>query len=162
MLKGLLQYSRIGRPDSKPTRVNTREVAVAAWATHQTDDFSVSIGELPDVYAPEPLIELMFRNLLMNAIKHHHRASGNIAIVGQRIGDRVELEVADDGPGIPEQDWEKVFTMFSSLKSGRGGDAHGLGLALLKRAAEGASGEIFIRESSDSGTTFVLRLPLAV
>ena len=135
---------------------------MAVWATYQTDNFSVSIGELPDVYAPEPRVELMFRNLLMSAIKHHHRTSGNIAIVGQRIGDRVELEVADDGPGIPEQDWERVFTMFSSLKSGRGGDAHGLGLALLKRAAEGAGGEIFIRESSDSGTTFVLRLPLAV
>ena len=39
--------------------------------------------------------------------------------------------------------------MFSSLKSGRGGDAHGLGLALLKRAAQGAGGEIFIRDSSD-------------
>ena len=86
---------------------------MAAWATYQTDDFSVSIGELPDVYAPEPLVELMFRNLLMNAIKHHHRTSGTIAIVGQRIGDRVELEAADDGPGIPEQDWEKVFTMFT-------------------------------------------------
>ena len=52
--------------------------------------------------------------------------------------------------------------MFSSLKSGRGGDAHGLGLALLKRAAEGAGGEIFIRDSSDLGTTFVLRLQAAV
>ena len=162
MLKGLLQYSRIGRSDSKPTRVNTREVALAAWATYQTDEFSVSIGELPDVYAPEPLIELMFRNLLMNAIKHHHKSSGNITVVGQRIGDRVEIEVADNGPGISERDWERVFTMFSSLKSGRGGDAHGLGLALLKRAAEGAGGEIFIGDSSDSGTTFVLRLPAAV
>jgi signal transduction histidine kinase len=162
MLKGLLQYSRIGRSDSKPTRVNTREVAVAAWATYQTGDFSVSIGELPDVYAPEPLVELMFRNLLMNAIKHHHRISGHIAIVGQRIGDSVELKIADDGPGIPEQDWERVFKMFSSLKSGRGGDAHGLGLALLKRAAAGAGGEIFIGDSSDLGTTFVLRLPAAV
>ena len=78
MLKGLLQYSRIGRSDSQPTRVNTREIALAAWATYQTDEFSVSIGELPDVYAPEPLIELMFRNLLMNAVKHHHRTFGNI------------------------------------------------------------------------------------
>ena len=162
MLKGLLQYSRIGRSDSKPTRVNTREVAVAAWATYQTDAFSISIGEIPDVYAPEPLVELMFRNLLMNAIKHHHKTSGTIAITGRQIGDTVEIEVADDGPGIPERDWERVFTMFSSLKSGRGGDAHGLGLALLKRAAEGAGGEIFIRDSSDSGTAFVIRLPAAV
>ena len=162
MLKGLLQYSRIGRSDSQPTRVNTREIALAAWATYQTDEFSVSIGELPDVYAPEPLIELMFRNLLMNAVKHHHQTFGNIEIIGQRKGDIVEIEVSDDGPGIPERDWERVFTMFSSLKSGRGGDAHGLGLALLKRAAEGAGGEIFIRDSSDSGTTFVLRLPAAV
>ena len=161
MLKGLLQYSRIGRSDSKPTRVNTRKTALAAWATYQSDEFSISIEDLPDVYAPEPLVELMFRNLLMNAIKHHHKTAGNIVITGHREADNVEIQVTDDGPGIPERDWERVFTMFSSLKSGRGGDAHGLGLALLKRAAEGAGGDIFIRDSSDSGTTFVLRLPAA-
>ena len=112
--------------------------------------------------AQAALIELMFRNLLMNAVKHHRQTFGNIEIIGQRKGDIVEIEVSDDGPGIPERDWERVFTMFSSLKSGRGGDAHGLGLALLKRAAQGAGGEIFIRDSSDSGTTFVLRLRAAV
>lgn len=162
MLKGLLQYSRIGRSDSKPTRVNTRKTALAAWATYRSDEFSVSIEDLPDVYAPEPLVELMFRNLLMNAIKHHYKTAGNIVITGHREADIVEIQVTDDGPGIPERDWERVFTMFSSLKSGRVGDAHGLGLALLKRAAEGAGGDIFIRDSSDSGTTFVLCLPAAL
>ena len=64
--------------------------------------------------------KLMFE--IYGELHQHHIKPLEISDTGQRKGDIVEID-SNDGPGIPERDWERVFTMFSSLKSGRGGDA---------------------------------------
>ncbi|WP_432867024.1 sensor histidine kinase [Microbispora rosea] len=72
------------------------------------------------------------------------------------------LEVADDGPGIPREQREKVFQRFTRLDSARSRDAGGagLGLAIARQVAQNHGGRLTIEDSAE-GARFVLRLPLA-
>ncbi|NJP29211.1 HAMP domain-containing histidine kinase [Microbispora hainanensis] len=72
------------------------------------------------------------------------------------------LEVADDGPGIPSEQREKVFQRFTRLDAARSRDAGGagLGLAIARQVAQNHGGRLTIEDSAE-GARFVLRLPLA-
>lgn len=98
--------------------------------------------------------------LLDNAIQHAP-AGSRVSLTTSIDGHHVYIRVADDGPGIAEEDRTRVFERFS-----RGGEAgrrrgFGLGLALVRDAAVAAGGSITIERTSPTGTTFALTLPRA-
>ncbi|MFE2654004.1 sensor histidine kinase, partial [Streptomyces sp. NPDC059346] len=74
--------------------------------------------------------------------------------------DRVELYVADHGPGIPPEDAEVIFERFRRGTSRRGTrtSGAGLGLAIVKAIAEGHHGRVDLRRTEGGGATFVLTL----
>lgn len=78
-------------------------------------------------------MELVFRNLISNAIKHHHRAEDTITISARSIENGFEFAVQGDGPGIPAGYQERVFTMFQTLKPRDEVEGSGMGLALVKK-----------------------------
>ena len=102
-------------------------------------------------------------NLLDNAIRHTPRGSCIELTLCQDQGDAV-VEVADDGPGIPETMRTEVFDRFVR---GRGpadtarGTGTGLGLAIVSAVAESHGGSVKAAESRSGGALFVARLPLA-
>lgn len=69
----------------------------------------------------------------------------------------IELVVADSGPGIPEEDLERVFDPFFTTKAP--GQGTGLGLAIVARTIEDAGGIVFARPSREGGAAFVVLLP---
>ncbi|WP_188883553.1 ATP-binding protein, partial [Alicyclobacillus cellulosilyticus] len=54
----------------------------------------------------------VFSNLISNALKHHHRKKGHLVVGAHEAGDYYEFFVKDDGPGIKNQDLEKIFKLF--------------------------------------------------
>ncbi|KZE42214.1 sensor histidine kinase [Microbacterium sp. T32] len=98
--------------------------------------------------------------LIDNAVSH--APSGSTVSVTARVeGDTVEIRVADAGSGIRPEDRERIFERFArGAESGRR-RGFGLGLALVREAATRHGGTIAVKNTSASGTVFLLRLPRA-
>ncbi len=95
-------------------------------------------------------------NLLHNAVKHSP-IGGSISVsVWKKEAGFIELQVADNGPGIPLEHQSKVFDRFYRVDQSRSRDAGGagLGLAIAKWAVEAHGGEIRLRNAVDGGCTF--------
>ncbi|MFF6807168.1 ATP-binding protein [Streptomyces sp. NPDC012616] len=97
-------------------------------------------------------------NLLDNAQRH---ARTEVAVSVRRSGDRVVVEVADDGDGVPEADRERIFERFVRLDDARGRDdgGAGLGLAIARDVAARHGGTLTVGETPAGGARFELRLP---
>ena len=93
------------------------------------------------------------RNLVVNALAH---ASSSIAISATRSGDVIEIRVADDGPGVPDEQAERIFDRFyrADPSRARSTGGAGLGLAIARQLVELHGGTIRYERPS-----FVVRLP---
>jgi signal transduction histidine kinase len=100
------------------------------------------------------------RNLAENASRHAR--STIVVTLGERDG-KACLMVADDGPGIPQEDHERVFERFTRLDESRAGSdgGTGLGLAIARGVIERHDGTIRVDPGHSPGTRFVVELPLA-
>jgi two-component system sensor histidine kinase AtoS len=95
-------------------------------------------------------------NLMQNA-EQALRGPGKIDISISSDAERVSLRVADNGPGIPEEDRQRIFEPFYSTKA----NGSGLGLALVRRFVTEADGAITCESNSPKGTIFRIELPRA-
>ena len=118
---------------------------------------------LPAIEVDPVLIEQVLVNVLDNASKHAPGGT-TIRLVARVDGAAVELAIADQGPGIPAEARHRVFEMFYRVAAGDAQRAGtGLGLAIARGIVEAHGGSIRAEatNSDGSGTTIVLRLPLA-
>ena len=119
-------------------------------------------NSLPLVLADEVLLEQVLVNVLDNAAKYAP-AGSTIAIEARPTGARLDLSIADSGPGIPSAEQARVFDMFYRVTEGdRQRAGTGLGLAICKGLTEAMGGTIRAETASSdgTGTRIVLSLPL--
>jgi len=119
---------------------------------------------------PEPVVASVdverlgrvLRNLLGNAQKYG-RSSGKTAVTLERSADEVCIAVADDGPGIPAEDQERIFERFYRVSSSpsAGTLGTGLGLAIARGLVELHGGRIWVESTLGRGSTFRISLPSA-
>ncbi len=116
--------------------------------------------DLIPLQADRERIERVLANLLDNAIKHTP-AGGHIDIDARRQGDLVYVSVTDSGPGIPEDERQRIFERFSQVageKNRRRG--FGLGLTYCKLTVETHGGKIWVEPSPEgTGSRFIFTLP---
>lgn len=109
---------------------------------------------------PDRLLQVL-TNLITNAVQHGGD-DVTVRMRARRDGGRVTIEVADDGPGVPQDDLPHVFERFyrgSASKGERMGA--GLGLAIVDSLARAMGGEVTLRSKAGEGTTFTVSLPAA-
>ncbi len=106
------------------------------------------------------LMQRVFENLLQNAYQHSPEG-GEIRMKILRMINRMEIIVADQGPGIPENKLETIFNRYYRIKSAGEGAPEGLGLGLTisRRIVEAHGGKLYARNSPGRGAEFVLELP---
>jgi len=107
-------------------------------------------------------VEQVLTNLLDNAAKYTN-AGGHIEVQVTAAGDRIAVEVRDDGIGIPERDLPRIFERFYRVEKARSRDlgGTGLGLSIVKHLVQAMDGEIFVQSELGRGTTFRFTLPKA-
>ncbi|GEM_PF-254565 len=104
------------------------------------------------VLASLPHLTQVFRNLLENAGRYAPEG-GSIRVTARQAGDSVIFRVADDGPGIPRQDQERIFERFYQVERHRGQASTGLGLAICKHILERHGGSIRVESPAPDGST---------
>lgn len=134
LLDGLLSYARAGRVEGHPKKVDTKALVTETFdLCHNHAQFKLRLeGKFPEVLTARLPLELVFRNLINNAIKQHDQPTGVIAVTVKPHGKQLEFDVADDGPGIPEDQVERVFGMFQTLRPRDEVEGSGVGLASQK------------------------------
>jgi two-component system OmpR family sensor kinase len=114
---------------------------------------------LPQVSGDRDLLFLAVYNLLDNALKFT-RPSDTIEVRAVEDGRVVTVEIADTGPGIPEDELPHVFEELYRGQGARGIEGSGLGLALVRAIVEQHGGTVTVRSREGEGTVFTLHLPL--
>ncbi len=156
LLDDLLAYSKVGRSNGDIVTVNTTDLIKDIFdltATKKNIQLELA-NELPTLLTRKVPLELVFRNLIGNAIKHHDKDHGNIKIDALFLKEGVEFSVADDGPGIPLEHQQRVFAMFQTLKPRDEVEGSGIGLSLVKKTIEAEGGQITLESDGEHGSTF--------
>jgi two-component system sensor histidine kinase KdpD len=115
---------------------------------------------LPRVRADAALLERAVANLIDNAL-HASPPDRCVRVFAGTTQGRVELDIADEGPGIPADQREAVFRPFQRLGDSAQGDGVGLGLAVAKGFVEAMHGELTIDDTPGGGATVIISLPVA-
>ncbi|WP_148589966.1 sensor histidine kinase KdpD [Streptomyces sp. WAC01526] len=116
--------------------------------------------ELPIVAVDPGLLERAVANLVENAVKYS--PDGAVVLVSaSALGDRVELRIADRGPGVPDSAKDRIFEPFQRYGDAPRGAGVGLGLAVARGFAEAMGGTLAAEDTPGGGMTMVLTLRAA-
>jgi two-component system sensor histidine kinase KdpD len=115
---------------------------------------------LPSLRADEQRIAQVLTNLVNNATKFSP-LNTQITLSAYRSGGEVQVDVADEGQGIPPAEREHIFHAFHQLENGRqnASKGAGLGLAICKGLIEAHKGRIWLQDRAGGGTVFSFTLP---
>ena len=118
--------------------------------------------DLPEVEVDPDRMAQVLGNLLSNALRYTLKG-GAVTLAASLLEYEVEIRVQDTGPGIEAEDIQHVFDRFYRADKSRQRDSGGLGLglAIAKSIVENHGGRIWAESPDDSGTTFVIMLPIA-
>lgn len=164
MLSGLLDYASVPRTHRSWETVDMScLLAGIVQSLHVPQGFRViSSGDWPRVETEVASLDIVLRNLIDNAIKHHDRSSGLITLSARQDAEVLIITVGDDGPGIAPNDRETIFLPFRKLQSDVEKPGQGLGLAVVRRMVESAAGSINVESAAPAsrGTAFIVRWPV--
>jgi nitrogen fixation/metabolism regulation signal transduction histidine kinase len=164
-------FAKLPRADLSPSDLNEVAHAIEAAVPAMLDDLGddgpapvevrVSAATEPIRVRMDPMmLKRGVDNLVRNAIQSVHAANraggGQVYVRTYRSGDAGFIEVRDDGPGITEENWERVFDPYYTTKS----EGTGLGLAIVKKVVLEHGGEVRLDRAPEGGARFTLELPL--
>lgn len=162
LIDDLLTYSRAGRHLHKPEWVDTAKlVDDLRFFLAPPHGFRIEIlGALPKIYTERVPLETVLRNLIDNAVKHHHQPEqGVLQISAQAQAAWTEFTLTDNGPGIAPQYHDRIFQVFQGLKPREEVEGSGMGLAVVKKAVETRGGHVQVESDVGQGTTFRFTWP---
>lgn len=126
---------------------------------HLDDRLTVRVEGSPVVDGDEDSLTRLVRILVDNADRH---GNGEIDLSVVRGTDVAKIVVADDGPGIPAEDVDRIFDRFYRADPARSGPGFGLGLSIAHAIVGAHGGSITVENRKGGGAAFIVTLPLAV
>lgn len=158
----ILNMARVGSRELSPQTVAPTKIAETVLDELYIglpDEVQVEVGDIPLVRVDPGLLRIALQNIIENAIKYQRHGRVWVAVTGYASGDDVVITVDDAGPGIPENDLERVFQPFVRSATPDPQPGTGLGLAICRRIAERSGGSIHAERRAEGGSRIVLRLP---
>ncbi len=164
----------ISRAESRSVPLEVQRIDLGALLQHVVEQFDEPIrsqaatvrivtsgGDLT-LEADAVRLEQVFINLLENALKYGNRPGLAVDLHLGRSGPNIEVQVTDNGPGIPRADQEHIFERFYRVHKDRSRETGGtgLGLSIVKNVIQAHGGSVAVRSAPGEGSTFTVVLPL--
>ena len=112
------------------------------------------------LFGDELQLTSAFYNILENSVKYKRINQGNVHLTVQQLDDFIEIEISDNGIGIPTKDLDRVFERFYCVDRSHSGSGVGLGLAIVRHVIVNHEGVIRIESTEGVGTTFFIQFPI--
>ncbi len=161
LIDGVLQYSIVGRTEEQPTQVRLDKfVPEIIDMVVPPKHIKVTIeNNMPVIAGEETQIMQLFQNLLSNAIKYNDKPKGWIKVGCVEEDGWWKFSVSDNGPGIEERHFERIFKMFQALAVTEEFEGTGVGLTVAKKIVELHGGKIWVESKVGEGSTFFFTWP---
>jgi len=161
LIDGVLEYSRVGRIKEERVQVKLNEVVPKVIdMVAPPENITITVeNELPTIECEPTRITQVFENLLSNAVKYIDKPNGQIKVGCVEDNGFWKFSVADNGPGIEEKHFEKIFQIFQTLSPRDETESTGVGLTIIKKIVELYGGKIWVESTVGKGSTFFFTLP---
>jgi signal transduction histidine kinase len=163
LIRGLLEYSRVGRMEKPFDRVDCESVfrqVLDNLTVNRTETRAVITHDpLPEVLGDEMQLMQVFQNLVENALKFRGTDAPRIHLEVQSHNSDWVFAVHDNGIGIDPVYFNRLFVIFQRLHTRRRYPGNGIGLAICKRIVEHHGGRMWVESIPGQGSTFFFTLP---
>ncbi len=118
------------------------------------------VFSLPDFYCNETEMIVLFQNFIENGIKYNKETTPNIFVKAKLDDKYLTLQFIDNGIGIEEEYFNKIFLLFKRLHTSESYSGTGLGLGLCKKIIDDMGGTVSVESTVNVGSTFTILLPV--
>ncbi|MBB6098602.1 signal transduction histidine kinase [Deinobacterium chartae] len=164
LIRDLLAFSRVAAEPAPTEAVNTAELVAQVVRDLEVQihelQASVTVGDLPPVEADATQFRQVLQNLLMNGLKFRvPDRPPRVEVTAVREGGWVRFAVKDNGIGIEEQYFDKIFALFQRLHTRDRYEGSGIGLSMARKIVERHGGRMWLESQLGKGTTFYFTMP---
>ena len=161
LIESILRYSKIGKSDVVFEETDLNQMLSSTISLlHIPKNIEVKIApNLPTIMTVSIYLQQIFQNLLSNSIKFMDKPNGVIEVGFEELEDAYKFWIRDNGPGIDEKFFEKVFQLFQTLQSKDEYESTGVGLSIVKKIIDTFEGKLWLDSKVGTGTTFYFTLP---
>jgi len=162
LIKGLLEFSRIGiKRETQPVNCHelVNNIVLDFDSSLKASKGTIKVNELPIVLGNPVELRMLFQNLISNGLKFSEKGVlPVIELSAKDNGSHIEFCVRDNGIGIDQTDYEKIFFIFQRLHPTEQYEGMGLGLAYCRKIVELHGGKIWIDSKKNQGSAFYFTL----
>ncbi|MGD1042809.1 MAG: ATP-binding protein [Sedimentisphaerales bacterium] len=161
LINAILQYSTIARNKQNEGQVDLNPLIKSVIADIKpTPNITITVNQnLPVLMCEEEQITQVLYNLVANAVKFMDKPDGLITIDFEDEKYFWKFSIADNGPGIEPQHFERIFRLFQTLSDREEAESAGIGLTIAKKIVELYGGKIWLTSTVGVGSTFFFTLP---
>jgi len=168
MVSSLLSYSKLEMEEFETDirKVNMvsflSEAVNSVWDEYRQRGLEITFDKKADITAKidEELFLRVISNLFENSLKYKNKPVGKMLVTLEKNGEKAEVKFEDDGPGVKEDQLEKLFEIFYRTDKARNnpGSGNGIGLAFVKKAIGIMNGEVRAEKSALGGLSIIITL----
>ena len=160
MIAGILEFARLNQQLPNAELLDLKSL-ISNLYINDAENVSINItSDLPPLNMNTVVAEQLFQNLLNNAIKYNKSENKEIVFEANQSENEIIYSVADNGIGISEQHFNKIFDIFQTVGP-KGTESTGIGLAIVKKIVDSYGGTIWVKSQLGEGSTFYFTLPYA-
>lgn len=155
----LLEFSRVGTKEDKMEDFNlndlVNEIQILFRNKIEEKNATIHVGVLPTIKSYKVPLRQVFQNLISNSLKYARVGIPcEISIKATELKNHWQFEITDNGIGIDEEYFEKIFVIFQRLHSKEEYSGTGIGLAIAKKIIENVGGKIWVASEEGKGASF--------
>ncbi len=161
LVDSILQYSSAGHAKEEQEQIDLNTLlSEIIHEIEPTENIEITIeNKLPVLTCQKTHISQVFQNLLSNAIQHMDKEKGQINVGCIEEEGFWKFSVADNGPGIDQKYFKKIFKIFQTLSPPNETESTGIGLSVAQKIVKLNGGRIWVESNPGEGSTFFFTLP---
>ncbi|MFD2634608.1 GAF domain-containing sensor histidine kinase [Pedobacter mendelii] len=159
LIREILNLARVGRSELTFETVNMssllKDINAEIWTAFKADNIELILGQLLSLKGDKTMIAQVFTNLISNAVKYSSMEDKpKIEISSYTNGEETIYAVSDNGIGIDNRYYDRVFELFKRMDNVKDIDGTGVGLAIVKRIVERHNGRVWFESKLNAGSIF--------